>query len=327
MTMAEGSTETPWAPPTGTPPPEGWFPDPWQEGSVRWWDGRRWTGKVAATSVRAGPASLGPQGDRTSADQPCQAIKFRETLKGYKREAVDKHFGIIATELDAGRLPVNAVTNVTFPEALKGYHRDDVDQFLRQLAESWRSSTDTPSADLLAREWHAFNSGQLNGSTTTAIPAAVPPQPSLRRTLKAVAIVIVVLGLVGYGIGAFISDQLANAALVRNGVVIQARVVAHSHVDDGDSGSYDYLDVLIPACQCRVQLPTTNLGGHPVGSFIGVRYDPKNPENARPMVDNNDVWLQDAFYLGLYGLMIWLFIKWAVPTNKAWRERRKAAVS
>ncbi len=137
---------------------------------------------------------------------------------------------------------------------------------------------------------------------------------------------IAVFGLVGYGIGTFVSDQLANAALVRDGVVIQARVVGHSHVDDGDSGSYDYLAVLIPACQCRVQLPTTNLAGHPVGSFIGVRYDPKNPEDARPMVDNNDVWLQDAFYCILYVLVIWWFVKWAIPTNRAWRERRKTAV-
>ena len=245
---------------------------------------------------------------------------------GYKRGAVDAFLERIATDLNAGRVPVQAVTDVKFPEALKGYHRDDVDEFLNRLVASWRGAAGPVSADSLTAVGSEFAAAGRTRPTTgpaaTKVATKEAPEPSLRRTLKAVLITVTVLGLVGYGIGSFVSDQLANAALVRNGVVIQARVVAHSHIDSGDSGSYDYLDVLIPSCRCRVQLPTTNLAGHPVGSFIGVRYDPENPGDARPMVDNNDVWLQDAFYLGLYVFLIWIFVAWAVPANRAWRRRR-----
>jgi DivIVA domain-containing protein len=229
---------------------------------------------------------------------------------GYKRGAVDAFLERIAADLNAGRVPVQAVTDVKFPEALKGYHRDDVDEFLNRLVASWRGAAGPVSADSLTAVGSeiaaAGRTGPTTGPTATKVATKEAPEPSLRRTLKAVLITVTVLGLVGYGIGSFLSDQLANAALVRNGVVIQARVVAHSHIDSGDSGSY------------------TNLAGHPVGSFIGVRYDPENPGDARPMVDNNDVWLQDAFYLGLYVFLIWIFVAWAVPANRAWRRRRES---
>jgi Protein of unknown function (DUF2510) len=133
-----------------------------------------------------------------------------------------------------------------------------------------------------------------------------PPEPSISRKVLGITCSIALFASIAYGIVAFVSDQRANAALVRNGVIVQAKVVSQDHESD-DDGAYDYLWVLIPSCQCRVQLPTTNLAGHPVGSKIGVRYDPKNPSDARPMVDNNDVWLLDGFYvaLAIFGLCIW----------------------
>lgn len=41
---------------TAPPPPAGWYPDPWQHATHRWWDGAAWTGHLAtsAPQVEAG---------------------------------------------------------------------------------------------------------------------------------------------------------------------------------------------------------------------------------------------------------------------------------
>lgn len=44
------------SPPTGSPPP-GWYEDPDRGGSLRWWDGARWTERVQSTG-EAVPASV-----------------------------------------------------------------------------------------------------------------------------------------------------------------------------------------------------------------------------------------------------------------------------
>lgn len=41
--MADNGSEVSGAT-LGWPPPEGWFGDPWRDGSLRWWDGSQWTG-------------------------------------------------------------------------------------------------------------------------------------------------------------------------------------------------------------------------------------------------------------------------------------------
>jgi uncharacterized protein len=38
------------------PSPTGWFPDPWNNSAVRYWDGRAWTGHVAGPVPQPGPA-------------------------------------------------------------------------------------------------------------------------------------------------------------------------------------------------------------------------------------------------------------------------------
>ncbi len=154
-----------------------------------------------------------------------------------------------------------------------------------------------------------------------------PPEPSIRRKMVGITCSIALFASIAYGIVAFVSDQRANAALARNGVVIQAKVVSHTHKTD-DNATFDFLWVRIPSCRCQVELPTTNLAGHPVGSRIGVRYDPNNPSDARPMVDNNDVWLMDGFYvaLAILGLYFWWSAMRQVRDQQRSRPTKRADV-
>ena len=135
------------------------------------------------------------------------------------------------------------------------------------------------------------------------------------------------LALTGYMVGTFVADQIGNAAFARNGIVTQAKVIKQSQVDEGDAGgTEDYLWVWVPGSPYVVRVPTTNPTGHPVGSLISVRYDPKNPLDVRPMVDNNNGWLEDLGVLVVYLTLLYFYLKWAIPTNRAWRKRRRVAV-
>ena len=40
--------------------PPGWYPDPWQPGGQRWWDGTGWTQQVAAAQLPPPPIDVGP---------------------------------------------------------------------------------------------------------------------------------------------------------------------------------------------------------------------------------------------------------------------------
>jgi hypothetical protein len=42
------------------PPPPGWYPDPGGSGSLRWWDGLRWTEHLHAAGMPSAPVATGP---------------------------------------------------------------------------------------------------------------------------------------------------------------------------------------------------------------------------------------------------------------------------
>jgi hypothetical protein len=180
-------------------------------------------------------------------------------------------------------------------------------------------------AGVAFREGGASKTESVRGTKFRATRGKSAPSktPTSLRTLSAVVATIVVIALSVYGVGTFVFDQMDDAAFARHGVVIQAKVMDHIHDNEGN-GTFDYLYVLIPACICSVRVPTTNLAGHPIGSSIGIRYDPKNPVDARPLVDNNNGWLEDLSVLSLYLLLAFFYLAWAVPTNRAWRQRRRA---
>lgn len=54
-------------PPQSTPP--GWYPDPWEQGSQRWWDGKAWT----ASTVRSAPNAAGEPGSSGEPWLPSEA--------------------------------------------------------------------------------------------------------------------------------------------------------------------------------------------------------------------------------------------------------------
>lgn len=299
----------------GVPILEGWQPDPWGAGSLRWWDGQRWTGRVSSISNGDRPAGSSPQAGADSDSRSVREIKFREAIRGYKRGSVDALLDQVAQELDAGRSPVALVSNAKFPEALKGYRREDVDEFLGLLATTWRSSSGVPGADP--------SRTRRDGPGRESPPSKVHSRR--QRTLSAVIATVLVFALTGYMVGTFVSDQIGNAAFARNGVLIQAKVMKQSQVDGGDSGTEDYLWVLVPDSPYVVRVPTTNPTGHPVGSLISVRYDPNNPLDVRPMVDSNNGWLEDLGVLVTYLFLMWVYLAWAVPTNRAWRRRRRTS--
>jgi hypothetical protein len=51
----------PGAPAPVAPIPPGWHPDPWGAGSLRWWDGSRWTGHVSGAAGVAPALTVGPE--------------------------------------------------------------------------------------------------------------------------------------------------------------------------------------------------------------------------------------------------------------------------
>ena len=120
---------------------------------------------------------------------------------------------------------------------------------------------------------------------------------------------LLLVGPCAWGLVLFIRDQLNNAGLNSHGKEISAQIVGTDHDNTGD-GTYDYVWVFIPACQCQVQLDTNRPALHPAGSDIPVLYDTTNPTNARLLVDGGDstwsTWVNDLvhFVLALIGLLL-----------------------
>ena len=110
-----------------TPPQPGWFPDPWQPGSLRYWDGSEWTGHVRATEPRktnrrllvglvAGGVLLllvlialavvavVTTGDRTDADSYEGAERaVVATIDDFERALEDEEVGLVCGELFTDR--------------------------------------------------------------------------------------------------------------------------------------------------------------------------------------------------------------------------------
>ena len=256
-----------------------------------------------------------------------RTVEFRQAVRGYDRCEVDDLLEAVAKAVDVGRPPMPLLRGVEFRHRWAGYHRRDVDEFLDILRTATFAATAEPWFPPPSPvKWGA--DPQAIGPLRSAVPshpngAGVPsghssgtdPSRTVRGRIGGVlfglpALVFygaVLLGLVGWSIATFVSDQIQDARFARTGVVIHPRVVARYHDDEGQDGAYDYLYVVIPACNCKVELPTTNLAGHPVGSRVPVRYDPKHPSDARILVDGNNGWLADLVPASFDVLVLWFF--------------------
>jgi uncharacterized protein len=70
--------------PPGENVPPGWYPDPWRQAALRWWDGTAWTGEVQHTSPVAW--GTGPQamvGYPTESEVSSARAAHLLTLLGY----------------------------------------------------------------------------------------------------------------------------------------------------------------------------------------------------------------------------------------------------
>ena len=240
---------------------------------------------------------------------------FRGRWRGDHRGDVDEFMEILRTTSNWVAVPQpgfplpHSVAQSTVPQA----------------TDSYRPTTNYPS----------FNPGTSSSSGMRGHPSSSPtegqegigdllegigssgtrPSTTVKGTLDRVFFglpalalyCVALLGLVGWSIATFVSDQVQNAEFARTGVVIHPRVVSRYHDDEGQDGVFDYLYVVIPACKCRVELPTTNLAGHPVGSRVPVRYNPKNPTDARIMVDANNGWLADFIPASFDAVVLFAF--------------------
>jgi DivIVA domain-containing protein len=266
-------------------PTQGWYSDPWGIEALRWWDGGSWTGSAAPLGDDRPCAVEVPQGS-TRAGDTIRSVRFRETLKGYRKDAVDDLLNQAAVEVDAGRIPIGALTHEPFPEALKGYHRDDVDDFIRHLAAS-------PSAIPVATSTIPFDPSSSISSPAT-LPASnqnavwtststKPPRAATKgwTPLKVVLSAILLLG------GAL--AVIAGAATwhsVESRPHVVARVVSPFHcVTNPDTGT---------ACDERIAFevgnrqvhtvvrgiePSRDLYGPPGHQSITIFYDPAAPSH------------------------------------------------
>jgi uncharacterized protein len=76
--------------PPGEDVPPGWYPDPWRQAALRWWDGTAWTGELQQTSPVAwgtGPQTAGGYpttgGSPTESEVSSARAAHLLTLLGY----------------------------------------------------------------------------------------------------------------------------------------------------------------------------------------------------------------------------------------------------
>jgi uncharacterized protein len=72
------------ADPPGQQPPPGWYPDPWRQAALRWWDGNGWTGEVQQTApVAYGTGPQAAAGYPTESEVSSARMAHLLTLLGY----------------------------------------------------------------------------------------------------------------------------------------------------------------------------------------------------------------------------------------------------
>ena len=226
-------------------------------------------------------------GSSSFAGDAIRTVKFRETLKGYRRNAVDGLLIWAAAEVDAGRDPTDALMHAKFPETWKGYHRDGVDDFIRHLAAS-------PSTFQNGSSTTPFGGAQISfsGSQSRPNPNAVwigksTKDPSGRHLAKGWTRLKVTLSAIFLLVG--VLAAIAGAATwhsVSSRPHVVASVTRQFHcVTDADTGT---------ACDERVVFqvggreihtvvrsadPRRDLYGPPGHQSITIFYDPTAPSH------------------------------------------------
>ena len=268
-------------------PTQGWYGDPWGVESLRWWDGQAWTGRTASSGDdRLGAAGV-KRGVSTKAGDAIRAIQFRETLKGYKKDAVDQVLSHAAAEVDAGRTPTTALMHAPFPESFKGYHRDDVDDFFRHLAASPSmlsdvTSTIPPLQDASISSSHSRTTSNQNVWTSKS--TKLPRRRSAAKGWTPLKWVLSVIFLFGGALAVIAGAATWHSVASRPRVA--ATVTSQFHcVTDPDTG---------PACDERVVFevgdrlihtvvrgidPSRDLYGPPGHQSITIFYDPTAPSH------------------------------------------------
>ena len=119
-----------------------------------------------------------------------RTVKFREVLKGYHRDDVDRYllraaveadflvFGLLndgPSDLLAPSLPVlSEICTVKFRETLKGYHRDDVDRYLERAAQEVESLLGGKLTDPPPTPWNIPKAIPEAWPTVSAFPDTRP---------------------------------------------------------------------------------------------------------------------------------------------------------
>lgn len=255
-----------------------------------------------------------------------RTVQFRETLKGYKKDAVDTYLDKVAADADAGRMSADSLNHAPFPESLKGYHRDEVDDYIRTLGASFAID----GASMWSHEHNLSvpRSDARLGAKSNRIPVSrATDRASGRKArkgwtpLKMVLAVIFALG------GAF--AVIAGAATwhsVASRPHVVARVTSQFNcVTSNDTG---------PACDERIIFtvgshqihtvvrsidPSRDLSGGPGHQYLTVFYDPTEPSHVEGV---NGVAFQGfVMILGGLATIIGVVIVGLLITRDEKRER------
>jgi hypothetical protein len=133
---------------------------------------------------------------------------------------------------------------------------------------------------------------ELGGSRASW--ARVDPGPTRARTWGAVAVYAVwaacIAGMIGWG--AVLVRGVARWENLRSrGENAAASVVQTWYTGNENDGYRYYAETYVDACACTLVVRVNNPDAHQSGSFIPVRFDPKDHSNVVPRVDRPADWL------------------------------------